>query len=281
LNISDQADSLRQICERAIPLPRGSFLPPLDTAARVITVTSGKGGVGKSNITLGLALALARLGKNVGVIDADIEFSNIDILLGNATPYIISPLAEGCELYTPAVTEGPLGIRILSAQAKITDPYDLSDEQILAFWSQATVLNSWADVILIDTGAGLNRTVLKFILAADEIVMVATPDPTSIIDAAILIKMYAMHQIYTKPQKESPIRLIVNRIHNTSEEKSTYHKLNLMVQHLPGISFSNLGYILEDPTVQKGLDLHIPFSMEFPDSPAAQCIDQIASALRI
>lgn len=270
--MNDQANRLRQLNEMMCA-SRSAILKPIQTQARVITVTSGKGGVGKTNLTVALALAFARLEKKVLILDADLGLSNVDVILGASPPGNLLQVIHNGLALDDVVADGPLGIKYISGGSGIYDLYNLSDSQIQYFLHQVAQLDNWADIILIDTGAGLNRMVLNFIQAADEVIVVTTPEPTSVADAYAVIKAYASQG------GQSPVRLVVNRVRELAEGEEVISKLAKVSQRFLGLSISHLGFIFEDRTVQKAVASQVPLMIAYPDSVAARCIDRIAYSL--
>ena len=171
------------------------------------------------------------------------------------------------------VADGPLGIKFISGGSGIYDLSNLSDSQIQYFLHQVGQFDNWADIILIDTGAGLNRMVLNFVLAADEVIVVTTPEPTAVADAYAVIKAYAAKG------GQSPVRLIVNRVRELAEGEGVLNKLAKVSQRFLGLSISHLGFIFEDRMVQKSVTSQVPLMVAYPDSVAARCIDRIAHSL--
>ena len=270
--MNDQANRLRQMNEM-MGASRSAILKPIQTQARVITVTSGKGGVGKTNVTVALAVAFARLGKKVLILDADLGLSNVDVILGASAPgNLFQVIHNGLDL-NDVVADGPLGIKFISGGSGIYDLSNLSDSQIQYFLHQVGQFDNWADIILIDTGAGLNRMVLNFVLAADEVIVVTTPEPTAVADAYAVIKAYAAKG------GQSPVRLIVNRVRELAEGEGILNKLAKVSQPFLGLSISHLGFIFEDRMVQKSVTSQVPLMVAYPDSVAARCIDRIAHSL--
>ncbi len=270
--MNDQANRLRQMNEM-MGASRSAILKPIQTQARVITVTSGKGGVGKTNVTVALAVAFARLGKKVLILDADLGLSNVDVILGASAPgNLFQVIHNGLDL-NDVVADGPLGIKFISGGSGIYDLSNLSDSQIQYFLHQVGQFDNWADIILIDTGAGLNRMVLNFVLAADEVVVVTTPEPTAVADAYAVIKAYAAKG------GQSPVRLIVNRVRELAEGEGVLNKLAKVSQRFLGLPISHLGFIFEDRMVQKAVTSQVPLMVAYPDSVAARCIDRIAHSL--
>ena len=270
--MNDQANKLRQMNEM-MGNSRSPILKPIPTQARVITVTSGKGGVGKTNFTVALAIAFARLGKKVLVIDADLGLSNVDVILGTSPPGNLLQVMQGGYSLNDVVADGPLGIKFISGGSGIYDLSNLSDVQLQYFLNQLGQFDSWADVILIDTGAGLNRMVLNFVMAADEVIVITTPEPTAVADAYAVIKTYASHG------GTSPVRLVVNRVREVTEGNGVVNKLSKVTQRFLGLTLSHLGFVFEDRLVQKAVTSQVPLMIAYPDSVFARCIDKIAHTL--
>ena len=270
--MNDQANKLRQLNEM-MSSAHSAILKPIQTQARVITVTSGKGGVGKTNFTVALAVAFARMGKKVLVIDADLGLSNVDVILGCSPPGNLLQVMQNGYSLNDVVADGPLGIKFISGGSGIYDLSNLSEAQLQYFLSQVGQFDSWADVILIDTGAGLSRMVLNFVMAADEVIVITTPEPTAVTDAYAVIKTYA------SLGGTSPVRLVVNRMREVSEGEGVVNKLSKVSQRFLGLTISHLGFIFEDRLVQKAVTSQVPLMIAYPDSVAARCIDRIAHTL--
>jgi flagellar biosynthesis protein FlhG len=270
--MNDQANKLRQL-NATMGSSRSPILKPIPTQARVITVTSGKGGVGKTNFTVALAVSFARMGKKVLIIDADLGLSNVDVVLGCTSPGNLLQVMQYGSSLEDVVSDGPLGIKFISGGSGIYDLANLSDAQIHSFLNQVGQYDNWADMILIDTGAGLNRMVLKFVMAADEVIVITTPEPTAVADAYAVIKTYAAHAGI------SPVRLVVNRVREVAEGEGVVNKLAKVSQRFLGLPLSHLGFIFEDRMVQKAVSSQVPLMIAYPESVAARCIDRIAHAL--
>ena len=270
--MNDQANKLRQL-NATMGSSRSPILKPIPTQARVITVTSGKGGVGKTNFTVALAVSFARMGKKVLIIDADLGLSNVDVVLGCTSPGNLLQVMQYGSSLEDVVSDGPLGIKFISGGSGIYDLANLSDAQIHSFLNQVGQYDNWADMILIDTGAGLNKMVLKFVMAADEVIVITTPEPTAVADAYAVIKTYAAHA------GNSPVRLVVNRVREVAEGEGVVNKLAKVSQRFLGLPLSHLGFIFEDRMVQKAVSSQVPLMIAYPESVAARCIDRIAHAL--
>jgi flagellar biosynthesis protein FlhG len=270
----DQAEKLRQIVQTTRELSKGPIIKNSSgSTARVITVTSGKGGVGKTNFTVNLALALAELGQRVLLIDADLGMANVDVVLGCSAKYSILNLLEDHYSLHDVVAEGPCGIKFMTGGSGIYHLANLTASQLQRITSQITQFDNWADIILIDTGAGINQNVLSFVMAADEVIIITTPEPTAITDA------YAMMKAYVSNNGSSPLNLVINRVLTRDEGQSVVDKLNKVATRFLGQTIHELGFVYEDQNVVKAVKSQTPFSLAYPDSISTRCVKQIANRL--
>lgn len=266
----DQASKLRELVQkRAVP----SIKPKAGGNARVIAVTSGKGGVGKSNITVNLALALARQGQRVLIIDADLGMANVDLLLGCHAPYNFSHLLSRSCSITEIVAQGPGEIHYISGGSGIQDLANMSEMELFLITSQLSELDNMADIILLDTGAGLARNVLHFVTCADEVIVVTTPEPTSLTDA------YAIVKAAVAQRSQAKMRLIINRVSSEDEARKVAANVIRACQKFLSISLSELGFVPEDKSVGKAVRQQQPFYLSYPTAWASHCINNIACAL--
>jgi len=262
--MNDQAQALRQMVHER-------ELPAAGHATRIITVTSGKGGVGKSNFSLNFALALQKRGYRVLVFDADIGMANIDVLLGTPAPFNLFHLLKREKTIWDIIQKGPGGLEFIAGGSGFKELVHLSDEEIDYFADQIGLLNGHVDYLLFDTGAGLSKETLRFILAAEETIVVTTPEPTSITDAYALIKM-------VKTMGNSvPFRLVVNRVGDDKEGKQTADNIQQVASKYLGIELPVLGYIPDDTNVTKAVKRQTPLTIAFPDTAASRGIDKIVS----
>ncbi|XID95111.1 MinD/ParA family protein [Paenibacillaceae bacterium WGS1546] len=238
---------------------------------RVITVTSGKGGVGKSNFCLNFAMALQNRGYSVLVFDADVSFANIDVLMGTPAKYNLIHLLKGEKSIWEIIQVGPAGLQFVAGGSGFQDLVRLSERELDYFAEQIGKLHGHVDYILFDTGAGLSKETTKFIAAAEEAVVVTTPEPTSITDAYALIKM--IHSM----GHGVAFRLVVNRVMDDKEGHQTADNIRQVASKYLGIDVPALGFIPDDASVPKAVKRQTPLSIAYPNSDAAQGIDRIAA----
>ncbi len=257
-----------------IPTLNWTKLPVADQAVRVIAISSGKGGVGKSSVVVNLALALDRLGKRVLIMDADLGLANIDILLGLAPKFNISHVLNGTKQLRDVLVQGPGKIRVMPASSGVQELTRLTDEQKLIFLEMLDGLETEVDILLIDTGAGISDTVVYFNLAAQEKIVLVTPEPTSLTDAYALIKV-----LYTR-HEERHFKILTNAVKDEAEGKAIFAKISKVADHfLDGLSLDYLGAVPYDPYMSKAVIQQKPMLELFPQAPAAKAFTALASRL--
>jgi flagellar biosynthesis protein FlhG len=271
----DQAVGLRKKENGKMGLAVSTAIPALQKPVRVMSVSSGKGGVGKSNIVINLSVAFDRLGLRTLIMDADLGLANIDVLLGLTPKYNMSHVLSGQKRLDEVLVDGPGGVKIMPASSGVQELTRLTDEQKLLFLEMLDELETDIDVLLIDTGAGISDTVLYFNLAAHERIIVVTPEPTSLTDAYALIKV-----LYSK-HGERNYRILVNLAANESMGKSIFAKLSKVADHfLDGLSLDYLGTIPHDTSVTKSVMRQRPVLEAFPEAQASKAFMRIAEAVR-
>ncbi|WP_026476020.1 MinD/ParA family protein [Alkaliphilus transvaalensis] len=273
--MQDQASRLREIINQKRIFNNSIAEKSRETtpSARIICVTSGKGGVGKTNFTLNLAIALSKQNKKVVVIDADLGLANVDIVLGVLPKYTLLNVIRGDKELDEVMVTGPNGIKIISGGSGLLDLIDMSQQQITNLIDKFEAINEYADIILIDTGAGLSKSVLSFVLAAHEVIVVCTPEPTAITDAYAMIKTIGLND------KGKQLKLLVNRAESINEGKMTYEKLKNASDKFLNVKLEKLGYLMEDVHVSRSVKLQQPFVIQFPNSPVSKNIELIANKL--
>ncbi len=250
-------------------VPEGRRMQP----ARVYTVTSGKGGVGKTNIVLNLAIALTDAGQRVLIVDADLGLGNLDVLLGIQHTYTLGDiLGQRCTL-KEALVEGPKGVKILLAESGVEELTRLTTGQKIRIFSLFHSLYEEADTILIDTASGISSNVLFFSSFADQILLVATPEPTSITDA------YATMKVLSRAPGEQDFQLLINRVESEQQGREVYQTLARAAEHFLEIRPGWMGSISTDRNLPRAVSLQRPLLEFQPDSRASQDIRSLAGRL--
>lgn len=274
--MQDQATRLRQLVGDKTEyktLVTEDNSASLRAGAKVLAVTSGKGGVGKTNITVNLAIALKRAGKKVLVIDADLGMANVDVVLGSRShKHLLNLLEDGVELNNVLIN-GPYGVKYISGGSGIEKAIDFSMEQRQLLMQKLAACGSQADIILLDTGAGLGKNVMDFVLAADEVLLITTPEPTALTDAYAMMKAYSMYA------KEKNLRLIINRVYDEQESKDVAAKLKQTAERFLKMPIDCLGYVYEDSAVMRSVRQQTPFLVANANCTAAKCIEALAASL--
>ncbi|NLD51072.1 MAG: MinD/ParA family protein [Clostridiaceae bacterium] len=273
----DQAEKLRQIIDNLKlrqAVSQANFINTLHKkTAKVITITSGKGGVGKTNITINLAIALSEMGVRVTILDADFGLANIDVLLGIIPKYTLVDVIKNDKSILEVLSDGPKNVKFISGGSGVDELVKLDKCQLEKFIGNISLLDKLSDIILIDTGAGLSDNVMSFIMAADEIILVTTPEPTAITDAYALIKMLSNRD------KGKTIKVIVNRAESINEASDILNKLSIVTEKFLTVKLNPLGFILQDEMVIKAVKMQQPFSISFPKSQATKHIKEISRKL--
>ncbi len=242
-------------------------------AARVVAITSGKGGVGKTNVVAGLALALAQLGQRVVVMDADFGLANLDILLGLSPKYTLEHVLRGEKVLEEILLDGPLGIRIIPASSGIQELTRLDTMSELRLVQGLQRVAETADWLLIDTAAGIHDSVLKLLMAAQEVILVATPEPTSLVDAYAMVKVLHLRD----PQKL--LWLLVNNGQSVDESQETVDQLQAVTERFLGKQLQVLGMIPNDPHLLQAVRQQRGVVELFPQSPATRAFQALARQL--
>ena len=241
-----------------------------DTNARVIAITSGKGGVGKTSIVANLGYAFAKLGKKVLILDADLGLGNLDVLLGLAPKYNLSHVIMEEKTIEDILIEGPGNMRILPASSGIQELTNLTRKQKARILTQLDQLIDGVDVLFIDTAAGISSNVMDFNATAQEIVVVVSPEPTSITDA------YALMKVLSLKYAEKGCKLLVNRTTRPEEGREVFRQLHLVTDRFLDIQIEYLGCIVNDEKVTRGVKNQKIVSELFPDTQASRCFRDLA-----
>lgn len=274
----DQATNLRRIVKKEsgkvhkLRVKDGSF--PQKNSPMVFTVTSGKGGVGKTNIVGNLAITYQRMKKRVLIFDADLGLANIDILFGINPKYTIEEVIKGEKELFQIIAEGPEGVAIIPASSGVQELSHLTEGQKIHLLNEFDLLNNMYDILLIDTGAGISSNVMYFNLAAQERIVVVTPEPTSITDAYALIKVMFM-QHGTKE-----FIILMNMVRNEKEAVLVYKHLSRVVEKFMGsISLDYAGYIPYDKHLHESVNMREPVTCCYPRSSSSQSFKKLAEYL--
>ena len=272
----DQAEKLRQIIDNLKErhaARQTNTLSNSEKAAKVITVTSGKNGVGKTNITINLAIALSEQGKRVAILDADFGLANIDVMLGIIPKLTLVDVIYDNKNILEVLTDGPKNIKFISGGSGVEDLVKLDNGQLERFIANISLLDKLADVVLIDTGAGLSESVMSFVMAANEVILVTTPEPTSITDA------YALIKVISNRDRNKNIKVIVNRAENANEANDILNKLSVVTGKFLTIDLHPLGFIPQDEQVIKAVKMQQPFILSYPKSQASKQIIEMSRKL--
>jgi len=263
----DQAAQLRII-------KAGQQVRPL---ARVITVTSGKGGVGKSNTSINLAIQFRKMGKKVIILDADFGLANIEIMFGTLPKHNLCDLIYQGKSITDIITWGPMEVGFISGGSGIAGMSNLSLDYLNYIIQNLAQLDTLADIIIVDTGAGISDAVLEFLVASGEILLVTTPEPTSITDSYSLLKALYRHPRFD--EEEMKVKLIANRVENEEEGQILFDKLNAVVSRYLKIPMSYLGHVPEDNQIYRSVMQQEPVSLTNPMAKSTLAYQKMAERL--
>ena len=253
---------------------KGNAKAPIPkSGTRIISITSGKGGVGKSNIVANVGFVLSRLGKKVLILDADLGLGNLDVLLGLTPKYNLSHAVLGTRTISEIALEGPGNTTILPASSGVQELAQLTDEQRANFLTSIGSIMDDVDVLLIDTGAGISSNVMYFNSNAREILVVVTPEPTSITDAYALMKVLSLNY------SQNRFKLVVNFAKNSREAEDVYQQIKLVADRFLNITIEYVGFVLVDQQVREGVRRQKIVAEMKPDAAASRCFVSVAKNL--
>lgn len=283
--MTDQANRLRELMNQAkgqraaerAALAEAPIISDVSllssTAARVIVVTSGKGGVGKTNITVNLALALARRQRKTILFDADLGMANVDVILGVSPRAHLAEVIHGRKSLAEILLPINEFLDIVPGGSGIHELADLDRPALESFVSKLRELEHRAEFILVDTGAGISRGVLNFVLAANEVLVVTTPEPTAITDAYGLIKAIDQHNPLAQ------VQLLINMVESEQEARAVAQKLIMIVDRFLDIEVRYLACLEKDPNISRSVLQQQPFYLAYPYGPSTRRINMLASLL--
>lgn len=233
---------------------------------RLVTVTSGKGGVGKSNFSLNFGLGLIEKGHKTVLFDLDLGLANLDVLMGITPKKHLFHLLEPDTTVWEIIEKGPGGLEFIAGGSGFTQIMQLDDKKLDLLFSHLDPLQGYADTIIFDTGAGFSKESMRFMLSSDEVILVTTPEPPAITDAYAVIKM-----LHSRNPAVS-IRLVINRASSEREGKLTADKLAMVSKRFLNMDIPSLGFVSDDPYVSKAVKQQRPFLLAYPQSQASRSI---------
>ncbi|NIZ18679.1 MinD/ParA family protein [Entomospira culicis] len=264
--MADQAEGLRELMKE--------MRPSREKKTRIIAVASGKGGVGKTNISINLAIAYAKLKKKVVVLDADLGLANVNVVMGVIPKYNLYHVVRKQKSMREIILDTNYGIQIVAGASGFAKIANLEDDERKEFIEELQEL-SYADIVIIDTSAGVSSNVLSFIEAADDVLIVITPEPTSITDAYGLIKIMSTEI----DSQEMSLKLIVNRAQSVTEAKKVQQRVISIASQFLNLKVDYLGYVYDDPIVSQAVRRQVPFLVLDPASRPSECVMHLVSRL--
>lgn len=271
----DQAASLRELIRRRNADNYQNMQRPLRRGTRVIAVTSGKGGVGKSNLVANVAIALAQSGERVMILDADFGLANIDVLFGITPRWNLGHVVRGEKRFADILLRGPHGILLVPATSGIQEVADMKLEQRESLLQELSNLDLAVDYLLIDTASGIGQNVTHLLAMADEVIVVTTPEPTALVDAYAVIKLV----VSDNPTKH--IGIVVNQVQQSDEAELVVTELNNITQQFLRRQVELYGYVEKDPKLLQSVQAQSPLLDFAPDSPAGRSLREVARRLRL
>ncbi len=272
--MQDQAELLREMMKKKNGAGSGEPSVNAEHKTRIITVASGKGGVGKTNVSINLALGYAKLGKKVIVLDADLGLANVNVVLGVIPKFNLYHVIRKQKTMKEVILDTNYGIQIVAGASGFSRVANLTDDERNNFIAELSELSA-ADIIIIDTSAGVSHNVLSFVEAADEVLIVTTPEPTSITDAYGIIKIISTEI----DNLDLSMKLIVNRVASVTEAKKVAHKVISIAAQFLNLKVDYLGFVYDDAAVPTAVRKQLPFMVADPKGQASTCIQHIVGRL--
>jgi flagellar biosynthesis protein FlhG len=258
--------AIREKTKPAIPVRGPNY-------ARVIAVTSGKGGVGKTSVVVNLAIMMAQTGRKVAIFDADLGLANVHILMGVKPRFNLAHLIQNDFPLEDIITRGPLDIQVISGGQGIREMANLTDEQRRLLLRQLDKLEKDVDVLLVDTGAGISENVLRFATFADEVIAVTTPNVAANADCFSIIK------ILLEMDPHSRVGVITNMARDQYEAKNVFNRLQLASKKVLNYELNDLGYIVESEQMRAAIQARRPVVFAYPHAPVSRCFHEIVETI--
>lgn len=265
----DQATQLRNIVKRKDQVDIFN--------AKVITITSGKGGVGKSNTAVNLAVHFRNMNKRVIILDADFGLANVEVMFGTVPKYNLSKVLDGEMQIEEIITKGPMDIGFISGGSGIIGLNNLSKSQVDYLISNLSRLNELTDILIIDTGAGVSDNVLEFVLSSPEVVLITTPEPSSLTDSYSLVK--ALYKSPNFIKNGTNVRLVANKVNSKAEALAVYDKIKTVTGRFLGGDVKYLGMIPQDDALEKAVRSQKIVSLVNPNAKSSKAFNTIANEL--
>jgi flagellar biosynthesis protein FlhG len=274
MTMKDQAERLREMMRDKNSVREKSALPREPKKTRIVTITSGKGGVGKTNMSVNMALAYARLGKKVVVMDADLGLANVNVMLNIVPKFNLYHVISKQKTMREILIETEYGISIVAGASGFSKIANLNETERQNFIDELDTLAN-ADIIIIDTSAGVSSNVLDFIAAADDAVIITTPEPTAITDAYGIIKIISTEI----DNLNMGLKLVVNRVRSVTEAKKVADRMISITGQFLNIKVEYLGFIYDDQAVSTAVYRQRPFMVTDPKSRASLCVQHIVGRM--
>jgi flagellar biosynthesis protein FlhG len=272
--MEEQAEELRELMKDDVVAKKTSETERGGHKTRIIAITSGKGGVGKTNVAVNMAIAYAQIGRKVILIDGDLGMANVNVLLNVVPTYNLMHVINKKKTMKEIILDTEFGIKFIAGANGFSKIANLSVEELGDFAKQFSSLET-ADIIIIDTGAGIANNVLQFVAAADEVYVVTTPEPTAITDAYGIIKIITTEIV----DHQVNLKLLVNRVHSADEGKRISERIITIVGQFLGYKVDYIGFVYDDPVVQASVIRQKPFLVVNPTSKPAMCIKHIVGRI--
>ena len=272
--MDEQADELRALLQNDKNGNDSSQSKKGEHKTRIIAITSGKGGVGKTNLSVNMAIAYAQTGKKVILIDGDLGMANVNVLLNIVPKYNLMQVINHQKKMSEIILDTEFGIKFIAGANGFSKIANLTVEELDYFAKEFSSLNN-ADIIIIDTGAGIANNVLQFVAAADEVYVVTTPEPTAITDAYGIIKIITTELV----NRDINLKLLVNRVHSADEGKHVSERIITIVGQFLNYKVDYIGFVYDDPVVQASVIRQKPFIIVNPTSKPAICIKHIVGRI--